>query len=139
MILQLILATALSPAPQPYTANTLNRSLVAADFAGHLTDAISTHQFEVDPCHCIVEKGTFYGTFSLAPVSRSTPALLGYSLGLSAANVMVSRKLWQMSQKRHSKALRLASRAVLMYDIGVEGRVSINNWRLIATQGKKGF
>jgi hypothetical protein len=128
-----------APKPQAYFANTLNRSLAIGDIAGHFLDAISTYQFEHDPCGCVHEIGTFYGTFSLAPISKSMAANFGYQLGLGAANIAVSRELWMAGRKRHSWFLKFASRAVLAYDIGVETRAPINNWRLIATGGKKGF
>lgn len=128
-----------APKPQAYLQNGINRALVASETSARLLDFVSTAQFEHDPCGCIVERGHFFGTFSLAPISRSTPASFAYQMGMAATFSGVSRELWKESQKHHSRLLRLASRGVLLYDLRYEVEVPINNWRLIATNGKKGF
>jgi hypothetical protein len=128
-----------APKPQPYFTNTLNRALVASDTTANFLDALSTYQFEHDPCNCIVEKGKFYWTFSLAPISKSTVGNFSYRMADAVVTTAISRKLWSMSQRHHSRILRLASRGVLIADLISESREPINNWRLISTGGKKGF
>lgn len=133
-----------APKPQPYFHNTLNRSLAASEMSARFMDAVSTHAFEVDPCKCIHEVGKFYGTFSLAPISANTPALFAWSMGMAALHIEASKKLWDVGQRARPKtfkrrAFTLASRGVLIYDLRYEVEAPINNYRLIATNGKKGF
>lgn len=130
---------ALPEAPQPYFHNALNRALAASEASTRLLDFISTYQFEHDPCGCIFERGHFYGTFSLATVSKSTPLSFTYQAGMAGVVILASRGLWKASQKHHSRLLRMASRGVLLYDLRYQVEEPVNNWREIATNGKRGF
>jgi hypothetical protein len=118
----------------------INRILVASEFTSRFLDAVSTRQFENDPCHCIYERGHFYGTFSLAPVMASGVGAYSYSIAMASAFTFGSRALWNHGEhSRHRTIYHLAARAVLAFDLHSELEDPINNWRLIATNGKRGF
>jgi len=126
--------------PEQFFANKLNRSLVATEIGSRIFDALSTHQMLTDPCHCIREKGSFYGLFPMRQIASSEVGFYAYSLSYATAQIEISRLLWNRSQRsRHAKLYRFASRAVLVVDATNESALVINTRRLIATRGRHGM
>lgn len=119
---------------EPFLANKLNRALVISDFSARMMDAVSTHAFLTDSCNCFMEKGTFYGTFSMRPIAESNAGMYLYSAGMAAAFSLASGYLWTRGQHshHHQKLYKFAARAVLAYDIQSEARFDVNNWVLIS-------
>jgi hypothetical protein len=126
------------PVPQKkfesFFANKLNRGLVVADFSVRMLDAVSTRLGVTESCKCIVEDGTFLGTFSLKPVAQSNAGTVAYAAGVAAGITLVSSYLWSRGEhsKHHQKLYRFASRAYPAFDVQSELTTDISNWIVIS-------
>jgi hypothetical protein len=112
--------------PESFWHNSLNRSLVAGDFATRFLDALTTEEAMRDSCRCLKETGE--------PAFIAKSPALQYSLSLTeAAGVAYAAgKLWKHGHRK-------LARGVLMLDIVGDGtRGAANNWREMATKGKGG-
>lgn len=136
---------ALPNAPQPngFFANHINTGLSIGEGITRLLDAISSR--EAVTCHCedgknLLEGGHLFGA-SLAPITAHNWSIYSYSIGFATANILVSRELWNVSERHrhHGKVLRFVSRGMLITDIVVDGTYGpVNNWELIHSHGKQG-
>lgn len=132
-----------APKPNGFFASRINTGLVIGDGLARLLDAVSTREAVTCLCHNggnLAEGGRFFGT-SLAPIAAHTWSQYSYSLGVAAGFTAISHELWGMSERHppHGRALRLASRAVLVGDIVYDGPMPVNNWEVIHTHGNQGF
>ena len=111
-----------APKPQPATYLQSDRSLILAEFAARITDVITTRQFMTNKCHCIHE-------VEIGPIANTTPRMLSFSVGVSAA---INLGAYELYQHKHHKLARIA----LLSDIVGESVTNVNNEYLIRKLGK---
>ena len=107
--------------PQPFLQNRINLILAGGDLAARVSDAASTrYAITHDSCEET-------GDLGFSSIAHHDWSQYSYSSGFAAFNMMLSRELWSISQRRHSRALRLASRSVLIVDIGLSVYAAAHN------------
>lgn len=115
-----------------FSANKVNRTLVATEFWARGLDAFSTHQKLTNSCMCYHEASRFFG-LDMTPMLKTTVGAYSYSLGIATTYSFISAKLWDASKDhpRHARLLRTLSRALLIGDSSMEITADVHNLSIV--------
>jgi hypothetical protein len=128
-----VAAVSQSPSTEfkPFSANNVNRTLVATEFWTRGLDAFTTHEDLNNRCGCYHEASRFLG-LNMTPMVKTTAGAYSYSLGVAATYSIISAKLWNVSKNhpRHARLLRVLSRALLVGDSSMEVNADVRNFTI---------